>query len=107
MRIFFFGIRPGIFLHVTPDIKMVCPTTLQSYRLKNLLDLPKRLLFPRAVSSSPTVGLILSSRGPPLKLCDLTLDHLLAKQSLPPLDLSSFEDYLCFQAKSAENLWGT
>ncbi|GAA5838925.1 hypothetical protein JCM11251_003738 [Rhodosporidiobolus azoricus] len=40
-----------------------------------------------------------------VKLCDVTLENVIAGEYTPPLTLRDFEDYLAFREKSAENLY--
>ncbi|GAA6002272.1 uncharacterized protein JCM10292_000839 [Rhodotorula paludigena] len=40
-----------------------------------------------------------------VKLCDVTLDDVIAGKHTPPLTLRDFEDFLAFREKSAENLY--
>ncbi|GAA6050149.1 hypothetical protein JCM3770_000425 [Rhodotorula araucariae] len=94
------------------------------YRLGELLHAPGRLLHPgRSLESeleraqaSPSTGKepidhfkgVTAGKVRSLgrvKLCEVTMDDVIAGQHTPPLTLRDFEDFLCFREKSAENLY--
>ncbi|BGP39931.1 hypothetical protein JCM10450v2_003910 [Rhodotorula kratochvilovae] len=94
------------------------------YRLGELLKAPGRLLHPgrlieselEKVQASPRTGKepVDQCKGLTagkvrglgrVKLCDVTMDDVVAGRHTPPLTLRDFEDFLCFREKSAENLY--
>ncbi|GAA6002397.1 hypothetical protein JCM10207_001099 [Rhodosporidiobolus poonsookiae] len=103
------------------------PRTLEKppvgrYDLRALLRIPERLISPgkdierqlEAAQKSPrsgkeggdagvTAGKVRSISR--VKLCEVTLDDVIAGKYTPPLTLRDFEDYLAFREKSAENLY--
>ncbi|KIO27126.1 hypothetical protein M407DRAFT_243462 [Tulasnella calospora MUT 4182] len=70
-----------------------------SYDFSHLKSFPRRLLFP----PHSGVGRVRSFKLTPVY--DITLNDVLEGKHLPPITLKDFEDYLVFEAHSAENLY--
>ncbi|KAG8937907.1 hypothetical protein FRC00_010622 [Tulasnella sp. 408] len=70
-----------------------------SYDFSHLTSFPRRLLFP----PNSGVGRVRSFKVTPVY--DITLNDVLEGKHLPPITLKDFEDYLVFEAHSAENLY--
>lgn len=72
------------------------------YSLKNLQELPRRLLRPPKPTGSQRVGRVRSFRLTPV--CSVRLEDVLSGKHLPPLTLYEFESYLVHIERSPENL---
>ncbi|KAG8904398.1 hypothetical protein FRB99_001820 [Tulasnella sp. 403] len=70
------------------------------YNFKFIKDFPKRLFFPPKPQG---VGNVRSFKITPIY--EISLTDVLDGKHLPPLTLKDFEDYLVFEAHSAENLY--